>query len=99
MNKDEVIEAYYFCSNKEAELSKLFENFPHCFSESKLTPLNFQLHMNLEAEEQGSQRSSSANLSNRDKLSAQSNLTRQDLKKSLLNDILVNKANHPVFCS
>jgi len=99
MNKEEVIEAYYFCKNKEDELSKLFENFPHCFSESKLTPLNFQLHMNLEAEEQDSHRSTSDRQSNRDKLSAQSNLTRQGLKKSLLNDILVNKANHPVFCS
>jgi hypothetical protein len=88
MKRSEVIEAYYFTKEKSTEIATLISDFPGCFSVPKLTPLNFQLHMTEMAEEIRSKSSKSGGTGTREKLSVQSTMTKFDLRKTLLSDIL-----------
>jgi hypothetical protein len=97
MKRSEVIEAYYFTKEKSTEISALISDFPSCFSAPKLTPLNFQLHMTEMAEEIRSKSDKSGGTGTREKLSVQSTMTKFDLRKTLLSDILQFKDKYSLF--
>ena len=94
MKREEVIESFYFSKTNQEDLDKLFADFPQCFSQEKLTPLNFQLHM---TDAGNIDKSSRNDIEKRDKLSVQSAVTKLDLKRTLLSDILTNKGNYTIF--
>ena len=109
MSYTQIVEAFYFATDKSSKLENLIQDFPGIFASKPVVPVNFTIMM----EEKASQlrannkdlvyNSSGAHSNvasvpycNR-KLSSQRASVRKELSKALLLDIMLNKQNYQIF--
>ena len=109
MSKPQVVEAFYFATDKSSELENLIQDFPDIFNAKPVVPVNFTI---MKEEEAFQLRANNKDLiynnngahsnvasvpySNR-KLSSQRASVRKELSKALLLDIMLNKQNYQIF--